>query len=179
MPSMSPFMTYWAKQPGVHRVFRLERKLERQLRPPVVLLPRQLALAGLVFAVVPFEELAVLHHVSGDGPDGVLAVVVEGILPTIESRSSRWQGPRLPSCDRADLFDRVQIISIAANANGPIRLRRIVRIWRRAYFSINALPPVICRPARLHGTQASLQPAGQAPGYRRPTRCPMCRQARR
>src|SRR6185312_16518010 len=45
-----------------------------------LLLPRQLALAGLVFAVVPLDELAVLDHVFGDDRDGVLSVIVEGDL---------------------------------------------------------------------------------------------------
>src|SRR5215510_16054642 len=45
------------------------------------LMPGQLALAAGVFAVIPFNELAVLHHVLGDDRHGVLAVIVEGDLP--------------------------------------------------------------------------------------------------
>src|SRR5581483_5081777 len=47
------------------------------IRFPSLLLHRQLALARGVFAVVPFHELAVLHHVFGDDGDRVLAVIVE------------------------------------------------------------------------------------------------------
>ena len=50
-------------------------------------LPGQLSLAAGVFAVIPFHELAILHHVLGDDGDSVLTVVVEGDLADDESRS--------------------------------------------------------------------------------------------
>ena len=43
-----------------------------------LLLPRQLALAAGIFAIIPFNELAVLHHVLCDDRNGILAVIVKG-----------------------------------------------------------------------------------------------------
>src|SRR6185369_484219 len=42
-----------------------------------LLLPRQLAFSAGVFAVVPFDELAVLNHISSNHRNGVLTVVIE------------------------------------------------------------------------------------------------------
>src|SRR5215510_9707381 len=78
MPSISPFMAYCASSPAFIVDPRAGRRAARQHRPDRrLLLPRQLALARRVFAVVPFDELAVLDHVSGDHRHSVLAVVVE------------------------------------------------------------------------------------------------------
>src|SRR3569833_2277283 len=100
MPSISPFMTYCAKRPksmtqnsasscpaSCRATTSYDKKGRRgwpgRARPRrslCLLLPRQLALAAGVFAVVPFDELAVLHHVFGDDRHGVLTVIVEGDL---------------------------------------------------------------------------------------------------
>src|SRR5690242_6915748 len=100
MPSISPFMTYCAKSPKsialnsapscppscrastsyAKRGRRGWPGQARPLRSEGLLLPRQLALAAGVFAVVPLDELAVLHDVFRDHRDGVLPVIVEGDL---------------------------------------------------------------------------------------------------
>jgi len=43
-----------------------------------LLLPRQLALAAGIFAIIPFNELAVLHHLFCYDRNGILAVIVKG-----------------------------------------------------------------------------------------------------
>src|SRR5215468_5761630 len=57
-------------------------KLAARSRPArsALFLSRQLAFSAGVFAVVPFDELAVLNHVSCDHRNGVLAVVIESDL---------------------------------------------------------------------------------------------------
>src|SRR5262249_45849276 len=102
MPSMSPFMTYWASSPASIAILPLKgavilrceaRSAEPRRMPRAtvlrgslrsllrttekVLLPGQLALAGGVLAVLPQHPFAVLHHVSGDQRHRVLAVIVE------------------------------------------------------------------------------------------------------
>src|SRR5262245_58131864 len=88
MPSISPFMTYWASRPAsiaqapAPNLGRVERGTSGSVpsRAHTLLLPRQLALARGVFAIVPLDELAVLDHVLGDNRHGVLAVIIEGNL---------------------------------------------------------------------------------------------------
>src|SRR5712692_7559455 len=52
----------------------------RSLAKISLFLPRQFALAGCIFALVPFYELAVLNDVFGNQGHSVLAVIVEGDL---------------------------------------------------------------------------------------------------
>src|SRR6185369_14721198 len=86
MPSISPFMTYCANSPrSIGKNYaggKRMRRVRARASPPrrMLLLARQLALAGGVLAVVPLDELAVLHHIFGDDRHGVLAVVVKGDL---------------------------------------------------------------------------------------------------
>ena len=78
MPSMSPFMTYCANSPRSMFLVLSGKAGPRITRPrPGLLLARQLALAGSIFAIVPFDELAILNDVFRDHGHGVLAVVVE------------------------------------------------------------------------------------------------------
>src|SRR6476660_1161260 len=100
MPSISPFMTYWANTPasmfetsprrvrrwaGHPRLHPCRQDVDGRTSPAMtlslireLLLPRQLALAAGIFAIIPFHELAVLHHVRCDDRNGILAVIVKG-----------------------------------------------------------------------------------------------------
>src|SRR6516165_10297968 len=79
IPSISPFMTYCAKRPAsISQILRwqLRRRSGNGRRGAArgrLFLPRQLALAAGILAVVPFHELAVLNDIFGDNRDSVLA----------------------------------------------------------------------------------------------------------
>src|SRR3974377_1799919 len=96
-PTTSPFMTYGANRPasmtqgfppscpalsGHERLLIGRQEVDGRDKPGPNrgICSLQLALAVGVFAVLPFDELAVLHDVFGDHGHGVLAVVVEGDL---------------------------------------------------------------------------------------------------
>src|ERR1041385_4411262 len=84
MPSISPFMKYCARRAASMRSSRpscpalgrastswsANEDVDGRVKPGHdargLLLPRQLALASLVLAVVPLDEFAVLDHILGD-----------------------------------------------------------------------------------------------------------------
>src|SRR5881275_2058438 len=113
MPSMRPFMTYWASSPtSISLILRATRRdgnagADRPARS--LFLSGELALARGVVAVVPLYELAVLDHVSSDHGHGVLAVVVERYLSD-DRVALFYVGQFLNDLltIRTDLFDRVE-----------------------------------------------------------------------
>src|SRR5215831_14514855 len=139
MPSISPFMTYWASRPAsiaeapAPNFGRIERGTAGSVpsRAHTLLLPRQLALAGGVFAIVPLDELAVLDHVFGDNRHGVLAVIIKGNLADngVPVLHVGHLGDDLLAIG-ADLFDRVEDQIHGGKGEGAVGLRRVVVFLR-------------------------------------------------
>ena len=80
MPSMSPFMQNCASSPMSIATLLARVGLCQLIYWSALFLPRQLASAGGILAVLPDHELAVLDHIGGDQGHRVLAVVVKSDL---------------------------------------------------------------------------------------------------
>src|SRR5207344_1788908 len=168
MPSISPFMMYWASRPAsmsgspppcpvprrAPTSFHAIRKdvdgrdtpghdgslsghclMRRAMRFAPLLLSRQLALAGGVFAVVPFHELAVLHHVLRDDRDGILAVIIKRDLADdrIAILHIGERGDDLLAI-RTYLFDGVEDHLHRRKGEGAVGFGRIVVFLRVIFF---------------------------------------------
>src|SRR5215831_3914669 len=90
-------------------------------------LSRQLAFSAGVFAVVPFDELAVLNHISCDHRNGVLAVVIESDLAdygVTVLHIGELGGYLLAIW--TDLFDAIEYHVHGGISEGAVGLRRAV-----------------------------------------------------
>src|SRR5262245_52321707 len=157
MPSISPFMMYWASRlasmsgsppPWIHIRPKSGKTWMAGTRPAMtghclrclaprvaLLLSPQLALAGGVFAVVPFHEFAVLHHVFRDDRNSILAVIVERDLADdrVAIFHVRQRGDDFLAI-RTDLLDSVEDHVHRREGEGTVGLRRIVVFLRVVLF---------------------------------------------